>query len=68
MQQPHLVSVRIQAKSSLEESSPAPCLYLPATICNGCNSGNSTVVEQVDPAKREAGKRVIIQTLQCDFL
>lgn len=61
-------SGKMNPKSSLEESSPAPCLYLPATICNGCNSGNNTIVEQVDPAKREVGKRVIIQTLRCDFL
>lgn len=50
-------------KSSLEESGPAPRLYLPATICIGCNSGNRPVMEQVDPAKREVGKRVLIQTL-----
>lgn len=52
-------------ESSLKESGPH--LYLPAAICNSCNSGNKPEGAQVDPAKY-GGKTVLIQTLQCDFL
>lgn len=61
MQQPHLVSVRTQAKLIPNPTlkSQAPSLYLPATICNGFNSGNSLVVEQADqPGGGEGGDGV----------
>lgn len=59
---------KINPKSNLEESNQAPRLYLPATICNGFNSGNSLVVEQADQPGGERGEMVLIQTLRCDFL